>query len=213
MNRTERDGAPGARAPNAWLAGLCLLLVPALSAAQPNELPEGFGGIAVGDRYEDVAAKYELQNLDGLATSWDTFLQDCGYRNVRLDAEKGELLLTFNDFVVTRLSYITPIKPDTDLLAVADLVMQSYGQPDIASMRSIFGKVTIDKDEVNFITLTYRTPRRVEFTISGRELWEYRITVYSDKHRWHENATTRCARDKEKAAASTAATTGESTTQ
>jgi hypothetical protein len=181
------------------------MLVFALAAAQPTELPSGFGGVTVGDTFEQVSARFNLENLDGLATPWDAYLRECGYRTTRVDAEKGELLVTFNDFVVTRLSYITPIKPGTDLLAVADLVMQTYGQPDRASMRSIFGKVTIDKDEVNFITLSYRSPRNVDFTISGRELWEYRITVNFERERWHENNTMRCAREKEKEAAKAAA--------
>ena len=183
-----------------WIAGIGLMLAVALAQAQPNETPAGFGGITIGDKFEDVSAKFPLQNLDGLATPWDTYLYECGYRTARLDAEKGELLITFNDFVVTQLSYITPIKPDTDLLAVADLVMQNYGQPDLASMRSLFGTVTIDKDDVNFITLTYRRPRKVEFTISGEDIWEYRITVTFERSRWHENKTLRCARDLEKEA-------------
>lgn len=205
MIRTKRQSTQAFGSPRRWLAGTGLMLVFALAAAQPNELPGGFGGITVGDHFDEVSARFSLQPMDGLATSWDTYLYECGYRTARLQAEKGELLITFNDFVVTRLSYITPIKPDTDLLAVADLVMQNYGQPDRASMRSIFGKVTIDKDEVNYITLSYRSPRAVEFTISGRDIWEYRITVDFERDRWHENNTTRCAREKEKEAAKTAA--------
>lgn len=205
MTRTERDSTRVGRSPVRWIAAAVLLLCHAGAAAQLTELPAGFAGIKVGDPLDDVAAQYELKNLDGLATPWDTYVHECGFRNASLAAENGELLITFNDFVVTELSYITPIKPDTDLLAVADLVMQNYGQPDRASMRSIFGKVTIDKDEVNFITLSYRSPRRVEFTISGRKLWQYRITVRFEQDRWHENNTLRCAREKEKAAAQAAA--------
>lgn len=205
MNRTERNLAHEPNSPPRWQLAMSLLLVCATASAQPTETPAGFGGIAVGDNYQEVSAQFQLQNMDGLATPWDTYQYECGYRSARLNAEKGELLLTFNDFVVTQLSYITPIKPDTDLLAVADLVMQNYGQPDRASMRSQFGKVTIDKDEVNFITLSYRSPRKVDFTISGRDLWEYRITVNFEKARWHENNTTRCAREKEKESAKAAA--------
>lgn len=208
MTPTERRRrARRYRSPAGGLVGCVTLLVFALAQAQPSETPAGFGGITIGDSFEDVSAKFPLQNLDGLATPWDTYLYDCGYRTARLDAEKGELLITFNDFIVTQLSYITPIKPDTDLLAVADLVMQNYGQPDLASMRSLFGTVTIDKDDVNFITLTYTKPRKVEFTISGEDIWEYRITVSFERSRWHENSTTRCAREKEKQAAKTAAAT------
>lgn len=199
--RSTQDGYRTARG----IAAAALLLWHVVAPAQPNELPAGFAGIKVGDPFEEVAGQYPLQNLNGLATPWDTYVHECGFRTASLDAENGELLVTFNDFVVTELSYITPIKPDTDLLAVADLVMQNYGQPDRASMRSLFGKVTIDKDEVNFITLSYRAPRRVEFTISGRELWQYRITVRFEQDRWHENNTLRCAREKEKAAAQAAA--------
>lgn len=205
MKRTEGGRAWGGCSRARWTAAAVLLLCHAGASAQLTELPAGFAGIKVGDPFDEVAAQYKLKNLNGLATPWDTYVHECGFRTASLTAENGELLVTFNDFVVTELSYITPIKPNTDLLAVADLVMQNYGQPDRASMRSIFGKVTIDKDEVNFITLSYRSPRRVDFTVSGRALWQYRITVKFEQDRWHENNTMRCAREKEKAAAQAAA--------
>ncbi len=204
---SHADGRRGNRVahrPARWCALVAAVLFSGAGLAQQSELPTGFGGINVGDKWEDVADNFELQDLDGLATPWDTYVQECGYRNALLKAEKGELIITFEDFIVTDLSYITPIKPDTDLLTVADLVMQNYGQPDRASMRNIFGKVTIDKDQVNFITLTYGSPRAVEFTISGRDLWEYRIAAHYARKRWHENNTLRCARELEKQAAKAA---------
>ncbi len=199
-----RRGDHRARRPARWFVLVAAVLFSGPGLAQPSELPTGFGGVSVGDKWEDVADRFELQDLDSLATPWDTYVQDCGYRNALLKAEKGELILTFENFVVTELSYVTPIKPETNLLTVADLVMQNYGQPDRASMRNIFGKVTIDKDQVNFITLTYGSPRTVEFNISGRELWEYRIAAHFPRKRWHENNTLRCARDREKVAAKAA---------
>ena len=202
------DGRLGdrlARRPARWCALVAAVLFSGPGLAQQSELPTGFGGINLGDSWQDVADSFELQDLDGLATPWDTYVQDCGYRNALLKAENGEVIITFEDFVVVQLGYVTPIKPETNLLTVADLVMQNYGQPDRASMRNIFGKVTIDKDQVNFITLTYGSPRTVEFNISGRGLWEYRIAVHYARKRWHENNTLRCARDREKEAAAAAA--------
>jgi hypothetical protein len=194
-----------AHRPVRWCALIAAVLFSSPGLSQQSDLPTGFGGINVGDKWEDVADNFELQDLDSLATPWDTYVQECGYRNALLEAENGKLIITFEDFVVTDLSYITPIKPETNLLTVADLVMQNYGQPDRASMRNIFGRVTIDKDQVNFITLTYGSPRTVEFNISGRDLWEYRIAARYPRKRWHENNTLRCARAREKQAAKTAA--------
>ena len=52
----------------------------------------------------------------------------------------------------------------------------------------------------NYIALEYRPSNHVIFTISGRELWQYRIKVRDKQYRWHENKTTRCARAAEKQA-------------
>lgn len=50
----------------------------------------------------------------------------------------------------------------------------------------------------NFITLAYRTPHPVNFSISGRALWKYQITARSPKADWHANKSLLCARNKEK---------------
>ena len=177
-----------------------LLLVAFTSAAAQTDLPHGFGGISVGAGWEDIEGRFEFQRLDASSTPLDHYASQCGFRSLTLETQDGELLLTVNDFVVTDIAYVTAIQPDSDLLAVADLVMQNYGQPDRALMRNLLGQVTIDRDEVNFITLEYRNRRAVQFTIAGREQWEYRIRVRFEHHRWHENRTMRCAREKEKEA-------------
>ncbi len=182
---------------NGTLRTFILLLASSLAclpARALTDLPRGFAGIAVGAQWADIESQFDFQDLAPPTTPWDEHVAQCGYRSVLLDTDNGELLLTVNDFVVTDISYTTPIKPDSDLLAVADLVMQSYGQPDSASMRSVTGDVTIDKDKVNFITLAYNRANGVVFAISGRELWQYQISVRLERYRWHENKTLRCAR-------------------
>ena len=175
------------------------------SAHAQSELPSGFGGISVGADWGDIESDFEFRRLDSSSTPLDRFAAQCGFRSLALDAQKGELLVTVNDFVVTDVAYITPIQPESDLVAVADLVMKNYGQPDRASMRNLLGQVTIDRDEVNFVTLEYRAKKAVEFTLTGREQWEYRIRVRYEHHRWHENRTMRCARELEKEASAAAA--------
>jgi len=173
---------------------MCLSLWALASAGA--ELPAGFGGIRVGDAWLDLKDQFRFRNLVALTTPWDHQVNECGYRSVLLATENGELLVTVNDFVVTDVSYVTPIKPGSDLLQVADVVMENYGQPDRASMRDAVGKVTIDRDRVNYITLSYSDPRPVRFMLSGAELWRYQITVDFPHRSWHENKTARCAREK-----------------
>ena len=171
----------------------------AVSTADAAELPAGFGGINVGDSWLDVQGRRDYESLADLSSPWGRHVQECGYYSVRLPADKGQLLITVHDFVVTDLSYVTPINEGSDLLAVADLVMNTYGQPDSAAMRNAVGTVSIDKDDVNYITLDYsKGARPVQFNISGRALWRYQIKVRYEHYRWHENRTYRCAREKEK---------------
>ena len=104
-------------------------------------------------------------------------MTDCGYRSVLATIGNGQLMVTVNDFVITDVSYTTAIEAGSDLFAVADLVIQNYGQPSAAIMRDLFGQVTIDKERVNFITLEYDRRDQIVFYISGRELWQYQIRV------------------------------------
>lgn len=176
---------------------LLALMLGSTPATALSTLPEGFAGVEVGNPWIDVMTQHDYQDLSPPVTEWDRWVEECGFRSVRMQAEKGELLVTVNDFVVTELSYTTPIKHDSDLFAVADLVMQSYGQPNSASMRNALGQITIDRDSVNYITLEYAGTHGVTFSISGRELWHYQIQVRLERYKWHENQTLRCARAKE----------------
>ena len=177
-----------------------LLLLAAAGAAAASELPKGFGGIDVGDSWNDIQARFHFRNLAGIVSPWDRYVSECGYRAVQLDAKNGVINVTANDFVVTEVSLTTPIKSGSDVLGVADLVMQTYGQPDAASMRNQLGAVTITRDDVNYVTLDYHSPREVRFTISGRDLWRYQVRVLFQQHRWHENKTLQCARAKDRQA-------------
>lgn len=197
-------GSRTSRRPGVGALLALLLLAPALVTAQ-SELPTGFGGIDIGSPWSSVEEQHDFELLDGRSAPFDEYAHECGYRTALLVTDKGELLVTANDFVVTELSYIAAIQPDSDLLAVADLVMQNYGQPDRASMRNPFGRVTIDREQVSFISLEYSQPRPVEFTVSGQGIWQYRIRVVHEQLRWHQNKMLRCARGMEKSARQAAA--------
>ena len=185
------------------LRGVCLaalgLVLPSAAYSQ-SELPAGFGGINIGDNWNDVQDLHNYRVLDEVTNSWDEHILACGYQTLLIEADKGDLLITVQNSVITSLSYTTPIKPDSNLLQVADLVMQTYGQPDRASMRNLFGRVTISKEDVNFVLLEYVRPQRVEFTISGRGLWQYRTKIRHKQFRWHENQSRSCARERQKEA-------------
>ena len=188
-----------------WLS----LVLVAETTVATTPLPTGFAGIDVGRTWIEVQGRHPFEDLATPTTEWGKFVADCGYRSLLATVEKGQLMVTVNDFVITDISYTTAIEAESDLFAVADLVIQSYGQPSAAVMRDLFGQVTIDKERVNFITLEYECRDQIVFYISGRELWQYQIRVQLERYRWYENKTLRCAREKDiarSAAENTAAT-------
>ncbi|MCA8967296.1 MAG: hypothetical protein KDC48_20615 [Planctomycetes bacterium] len=180
---------------------LCLLLGMVLATSVAAEdLPTGFGGITIGMPWGEVEARFPFEPRDQPVTAWDGFVRECGYRSVRIPAENGELLVEADDFTVTSVSYVSPIQPGSDLLAVADLVLRSYGQPDRATQRDALGQVTLDRAAVQYVTLEYGDPQPVVFTVAGGALWQYQVQVRSGQERWHMNRMLRCARDRERAA-------------
>lgn len=178
-----------------------------------QELPIGFADVNVGSAWTEVTGTHEFTDLTTAIQTWDEHVQACGYRLASTSIDDGTLIVTVNDFVVTDVSYTTPIEPGSDLFSVADLVMQTYGQPTAATTADALGRVTIDKDRVHYISLHYTAPRDVTFTISGQPLWEYQIRVQLERYRWHENKTMRCARAKEAETRAQAALPGESADQ
>ncbi len=183
------------------LTRIAVVLISAMSwhhAPAQSALPQGFGGIEIGARWLDIRDQQPADEISQVTTPMDGFAQACGYAVARIDAGVGELLVTVHDFIVTGLSYVSPLRQDSGVMEVADTILKTYGQPAAASMRDVLGQVTIDRDRVNFVTLSYRSANPVEFTVSGRELWQYRISVGFQHSRWHENKTYRCARQMEK---------------
>lgn len=181
-----------------WLAAMAAL---AYSMAASAQLPTGFGSLHVGQSWIDIEGKFAYQDLSDASTLTERLAQECGYKHVVTRTGGGSLLITTNDFVVTELAYVTPLEPGSDLMAVADLVIQTYGQPKSASMRTALGQATIDRARVNYIELVYESEHPVTFFVSGQALWEYQITVRYARTRWHQNKTFRCAREREKALA------------
>jgi len=179
------------------LAG-ALLALPGAGAAA--ELPTGFGGIEIGDAWTSAESLHPFREVADASSRWDRYIRECGYRAVVVDAGDGRLLVTVNDFVVTGLSYATPLEPGTDVMEVAQTVLDAYGQPDVAVMRDVYGSVTIDPGQVNYVTLEYEAPDAVRFSVSGRSLWSYQIQVEHEHRRWHENRTAQCARELDRAA-------------
>ena len=177
---------------------LGLMLVATASA---EVLPNGFGGITVGMPWTDIEGRFSYESRDTPATAWDNHVRACGYRSVRIPADSGELLVEAVDFTVTSVSFVSPIKPGSDLLAVADLVLRNYGQPRRATQRSAVGRVTLDPAAVQYITLEYGDPQPVVFSVSGAELWNYQVQVRFEHERWHLNRMLRCARDRERTTA------------
>ena len=76
-------------------------------------------------------------------------------------------MVTINDFIVTDLSFATPLQEGSNLMDVADVVMQTYGQPKAATMRDAFGKATLNNRRVNHVELRYEAKNPVTFFVSG----------------------------------------------
>jgi hypothetical protein len=125
--------------------------------------------------------------------------QECGYKTVPLTTGTGELLVTVNDSVVTKLSYATPLKRESDLMAIVDFVMKTYRQPKADTIRDAVGKATLSRTRVTHIHLEYDADNPDTFFMSGPAVWQYQITVRYRQHRWHQNKTARCARTRAKA--------------
>ncbi len=179
----------------------CLLQVAALRA---EPLPTGFGGIEVGMPWNAIESGFRYESREQPVTAWDGYVRDCGYRSVSIAADNGELLVDAEDFVVTSVAYVSALQPGSDLLAVADLVLSSYGEPARATQRDVLGQVTLDRSTVQFITVEYDDPQPVVFSISGAGVWQYEVRVSYQHERWHRNRMLRCARDREKTGATAA---------
>jgi hypothetical protein len=181
------------------LIALGLVVATTISPAARAELPTGFGPIVVGQAWIDIEGTFPYQDLSDASTLPERLSQECGYKHVSMTTDKGQLLVTTNDFVITEVSFVTPLEEGSDLMAVADLVMQTYGQPRSASMRTALGQATIDRQRVSHIELAYESEHPVTFFVSGSTLWRYQINVRFARSRWHQNKTYRCAREREKA--------------
>ena len=162
------------------------------------QLPIGFGPIAVGQPWIEIEGKFPYQDMSDASTLPERLSQECGYKQVSMTTDKGYLLVTTNDFVVTELSLITPINPGSDLMAVADLVMQTYGQPKSAAMRTALGQATIDRQRVNYIELKYDSEHPVTFYVSGANLGVSNESQFCSRPLASEQNVPVCARTREK---------------
>ncbi len=182
-----------------------LLLAATLAAlparAADTAIPEGFGTLALGAPWAEVEALGGYTDLTRATSEWERHVHACGYRSAQVVLEQGRLLVTAQDSVITALSYVTPIRPGSRVMQVADLVIKSYGQPRRATLRDALGVITLDAERASHVVLEYPGPPEARFAISGDPLWEYRISIQDRAARRLENRTLRCAREREKAAA------------
>jgi len=176
---------------------LAVLAAPDLRAAAGTPLPTGFGAVTLGTPWAEVEALGGITELTRPASDWERLVHACGYRSVLLDVDQGRLLVTAQDSQVTELSYVTPIREGSDVMAVAQLVMQNYGQPRQATLRDELGTITLDPSRANYVVLDYDSSGKARFAISGAPLWEYRISLEHAAARRLENTTLRCARERE----------------
>ncbi|MFT5173499.1 MAG: hypothetical protein ACI8W7_001676 [Gammaproteobacteria bacterium] len=168
------------------------------SAHAQTALPTGFGSFTLGMHWDDVQSSTGLVELTRINSAWERLVYDCGYRHAQITTDKGRLLVTVEDFTVTSLSYVTAIQKDSNLMQVAQLIINNYGQPQQATMRDALGAVTIDQSTANYITLEFGGDKPAMFEVSGAPMWEYRISIQNGDLRGTQNRTIRCARKQEK---------------
>lgn len=183
--------------------GRALILACALAAAGPitaAELPTGFASFSLGMPWSDVERVGGYTELTRPTSDWEKHVYQCGYRSAQLTLEQGRVLITAQDSVLTELSYVTALQADSDVMKVAQLVMDNYGQPQHATLRDALGAITIDQASARYVVLEYAGPVEARFVVSGEPMWEYRISIEDPNARRLENRTLRCARELEKAA-------------
>jgi hypothetical protein len=174
-------------------------LLPAAAAAT-TPLPTGFGPVSLGTPWEEVVAAGQVSELTRPASAWEHIVHACGYRSAELRLEDGRLLVTAQDAQVTALSHASPIAPGSDVMQVAQRVVERYGQPHRTTLRDAFGTVIVEEARARFVVLEYDGPVKARFAVSGAPLWEYRVSVEHRDARRLENRTLRCAREREKQA-------------
>lgn len=180
-----------------------LVLACALAAAVPGtaaELPTGFAGLSLGMPWSEVERAGGYTELTRPASNWERYVYQCGYRSALLSLEQGRMLMTAQDFVLTELSYVTALQTDSDVMKVAQRVIDSYGQPQRATLRDALGAITLDQARARYAVLEYSGPVEARFVVSGEPMWEYRISIEDGSARRLENRTLRCARELENAA-------------
>jgi hypothetical protein len=171
--------------------------------AQKAQLPGGFGPLSLGMPWDEARNAGDFTELTRPATAWEQHVFDCGYRSARFEMADASVLVTAQDHVVTALSYATTIERGSNLMKVAGLVIENYGQPRQATLRDELGAVTIERSRANHALLEYLGTVDATCAVSGDPLWEYRITINGRNMRRLENRTIRCARAREKQAAGT----------
>lgn len=186
--------AEGAR----LLALACALA--ATGALRSAELPTGFGALQLGMPWSEVERAGAHTELTRATSDWERLVYQCGYRSARLALEQGRVLVTAQDATITGLSYVIALQTDSDVMKVAQRVIDSYGQPQRATLRDALGAITIDQSRARYVVLEYSGPVQARFTVSGEPLWEYRISIEDASARRLENRTLRCARELERSA-------------
>ncbi len=194
----RRPGESAAR--RASLFGAALAALAASGTTAGAELPSVFEGITVGVRWDEVAPDVEATSLDHLTSEWEHHARACGYATQRVVSEQGDLIVIVQDHVVVEVSHALPIPPGSDVRTVASGLIERYGQPERAEMRDGLGGPTLG-DGVSTVVLEYAGEHPVRFAVFGDALWQYTVTIRHRDSQWHENRNLRCARERQRAAA------------
>jgi hypothetical protein len=165
-------------------------------ARAQTPLPEGFGPLSLGAPWSEVERSASYTDLTRAGSDWERHVYECGYRSAVMEADDARVLITAQDSRITALSHVTRIEPGSDVMQVAELVMQTYGQPSRATLRDEMGAITIDRKRATFVVLDYDGAVQARFSVSGEPMWEYRVSIEHDEARRLENRTLRCARER-----------------
>ncbi len=178
---------------------LLLLAQAAVDAAAQSPLPTGFGTLSLGAPWSTVEHLAGYTELTRPATGWDRLVHECGYRSGVIALDRGRLLVTTRDFRITSLGRVTPIEPGSDIVAVAQSVIEQYGPPARRTLRDALGATTEHAPSAAYVDLEYDGAAQARFTVSAAPLWEFRISITHNASRQFEERNTSCAHERERA--------------
>lgn len=179
---------------------LFLLLVIVQSAGvEAAELPSGFGGVQVGDPWLLVKDRYSYTDLADHNSDSGRRARECGFFSLAAQDAGETFQVTVHNFVVTDISRVRKLPPNSDLSQEKGRLIEAYGPPAKEEFRNIFGVAVGNESGANYIILHYKAPNPLRVELSGAALWQRQDTLRYQKARLHENRNQSCVRKKRKA--------------